>query len=149
MHSKVPTWMIIYGYSDTFSKPYVKRESSSNARMCFRLTFYQVPRTNSQRRLSLTRPQQSRSSCQSSAPSEPRTTRKFPRVGTVLRSSCTQPQLTLRSSKRITQEGSPIRMDSKTPVGLRRIQEGIIWTPCSNIVIRIFRSLPRKRRFRI
>ena len=116
--------------------------------MCFRSTFDQVPGTHSQRRWSSTRQQQSRSSCQSSAPSKSRT-RKFPRVGTILRSSCTQPQLTRRSSKRIAQEGSPIRMDSKTPVGLRRNQEGIIGPPCSLIGLRIFRSLPRSKRFRI
>ena len=117
--------------------------------ICLRLTFYQVPRTHPQRQWPSTRPQQSRSSCQSSSPGKSRTTRKFPRVRTLLQPSCTQTQLTRRSTNRIAQEESPIRMVYKTPIGLRQNQEGIIKPPSSHIVKQTLRFLPRSRPIRI
>ena len=113
---------------------------------CLRLTIYQIPRTYPQRRWPSTWPWESWGSRQGSAPSESRTIRKFPRVSTVLRSSCTEPQLTRRSSKRVTKERGLIRMDSTTPVGLRGDQKGIIRPPYSHIIQRIVRSISRNRR---
>ena len=147
LHSKVPTWIIIYGDSDTFAKPYDKLEWSLNANnvtsfnplsssldtFSAAMVFDSTPAKSKQ--LSKLRPRRIENNF------------KFPRVGTVLRPSYTQPQLTRRSSKQISQEGSPIRMDSKTPVDLRRNQQGFIGPPCSFIVLRICRSLPRSRRF--
>ena len=111
--------------------------------MCVRSTFYQVPRSHFQRRWSSTWPWESWGSRQGSAPSKSRTTRKFPWVSTVLRSSRTQPQITRRSSKRVAQQRSSIRIDSTTPVGLRWDQKGISRPPGSHIIQRIVRSIFR------